>query len=75
MCSDDLKKNVTHMIKQRMVEAFSAVAMVAAVGSLLALFIEKIRLSRCTHIRLCGCCELERELVNPSTGGGGAASG
>ena len=72
MCSDDLKKNVTHMIN--MVETFSAVALVAAVGSLLALFIEKIRLSRCTHIRLCGCCELERELVN-ATGGGGAASG
>ena len=41
----------------------STVAIVTALGSLLALVIEKIRMSRCTHIRCC-CCELERDVID-----------
>ena len=49
-----------------MAEAVSAVAIVAAMGSLLALVIERLRMSRCTHIRCC-CCELERDVVDGET--------
>ena len=46
-----------------MAEVVSTVAIVTALGSLLALVIEKIRMSRCTHIRCC-CCELERDVID-----------
>lgn len=47
---------------KNMAEVISTVAIVTALGSLLALVIEKMRMSRCTHIRCC-CCELDRDVI------------
>ena len=45
----------------KMAEPFSIIALVAALGSFMALLMQNIRKSRCNKITCC-CCELERIL-------------
>ena len=38
-------------------------AMLASVSSLIAIIFDKMQHSRCTHILCCGCCEIERNVI------------
>ena len=39
-------------------------AMLASVSSLIAIVFDKMKHSRCTHILCCGCCEIERDVID-----------
>ncbi len=42
------------------------ITMLASIGSLIALILDKLRKSRCVRIKSC-CCEIERELDDNQT--------
>lgn len=42
------------------------ITMLASIGSLIALILDKLRKSRCVKIKSC-CCEIERELDDNQT--------
>ena len=47
-----------------MSEPVSITVLIASVGTLLTVFFDKMKTSRCNRIICCGCCEIDRKVID-----------